>query len=236
MYSYNKKVLFSDLDATSTMTLSSMMNAIQDCVNINSESIGKGIDYLMNVGRTWFAIGWNIKINRLPKMFEDIVVKTWPYDFGPSMGYRNVIIEDADGEVIVCADSIWTLVDLESGRPVKITEEDCAGYDLEERYPMEPMSRKIKYPKDINVIDQVTVKRANVDYNGHMSNGEYIKLACEYLPENVKITGLKVEYKNQARYKELLNVSEYQEENVHGYVITGASSGDIKAVVAISVE
>lgn len=236
MYCYNKKVLFSDLDSTSQMSLSAMMNAIQDCVNINSESIGRGIDYLMSVGRTWFAIGWNIKIKRLPKMFENIVVKTWPYEFGTSMGFRNVIIEDAEGEVIVCADSIWTLVDLKTGRPIKITEEDSKGYELEERYPMEPMSRKIKYPNETKPVDSVTVKKSNVDYNGHMSNGEYIKLACEYIPDDVVVTGIRVEYKNQSRYGELLNVSEYREENMYGYVITGAEKSDIKAVVAISVE
>lgn len=48
-----------------------LMDAMQDCVNINSESVGRGIDMLMHK-RTWFAISWNIEILRIPKMFEEI--------------------------------------------------------------------------------------------------------------------------------------------------------------------
>jgi len=64
MYTYNKKILFSDIDSNSKMTVGGILNAMQDCVNINSESIGRGIDYMMEKGRTWFAISWNIDIKR----------------------------------------------------------------------------------------------------------------------------------------------------------------------------
>ena len=58
MYTYNKKVLFSDVDATRKMSFGSLMDAMQDCVNINSESVGRGIDYMLEHKRTWFAIGY----------------------------------------------------------------------------------------------------------------------------------------------------------------------------------
>ena len=49
MYTYNKKVLFSDVDATRKMSFGSLMDAMQDCVNINSESVGRGIDYMLSL-------------------------------------------------------------------------------------------------------------------------------------------------------------------------------------------
>ena len=101
MYTYNKKVLFSDVDATRRMSFGSLMDAMQDCVNINSESVGRGIDYMLEHKRTWFAIGWNIEIRRIPKMFEEISVKTWAYEFATSIGYRNVIVTDENGEDIL---------------------------------------------------------------------------------------------------------------------------------------
>ena len=137
MYTYNKKVLFSDVDATRRMSFGSLMDAMQDCVNINSESVGRGIDYMLEHKRTWFAIGWNIEIRRIPKMFEEISVKTWAYEFATSIGYRNVIVTDENGEDIVCADSMWTLMDMETKHPVRIEEEDAKGYEIKPRYPME---------------------------------------------------------------------------------------------------
>ncbi len=235
MYTYNKKILFSDIDAGSRMSVGGIMNSMQDCVNINSESIGKGIDYLMTTGRTWFAINWYIEIKRRPKMFEDVVVKTWPYDFTSTMGYRNVVITDEAGEDIIAADSIWTLVDLETGRPTKIGEEDSKGYDVEEKYPIENPGRKIKLPAEFELIDTVKVKKSEIDYNGHMSNGEYIKLADNYMPRDVEINKIRVEYKNQARLNEELFVYMNNEADRYTIKIQGKEDGSIKAVVEFTV-
>lgn len=231
MYTYNKKILFSDIDANSRMTLAGIMNAMQDCVNINSESIGKGIDYLLETRRTWFAINWYIEINRYPRMFENVVVKTWPYSFSSSMGLRNVIIEDAQGETIIAADSIWTLVDLDTGRPIRITEEDSSGYDLEEKYPIENPGRKIKIPVEFELIDTVTVKKSDIDYNGHMSNGKYIQLADEYMPLDSNVSKIRVEYKSQSRLGEVLEIYMSREGESTFIKIMGKDDDSLKAVV-----
>lgn len=234
MYTYSKKILFSDIDQGARMSLAGIMNALQDCVNINSESVGKGIDYLLKTRRTWFAINWYIEINRYPKMFEDVLVKTWPYDFTSSMGYRNVIMEDDSGEVIVAADSIWTLVDLDTGRPIRITEEDSSGYDLEEKYPIENPGRKIKLPKEFELLDTVAVKKSDIDYNGHMSNGKYIQLADEYIPVESHPGKIRVEYKSQSRYGEALEVHKAIDSDKTIIKIQGKEDGSVKAVVELS--
>ncbi len=231
MYTYNKKILFSDIDQGAKMSLAGIMNAMQDCVNINSESIGKGIDYLLKTKRTWFAINWYIEINRYPKMFEDVVVKTWPYEFSSSMGFRNVIIEDNAGQVIIAADSIWTLVDLDTGRPIRITDDDSEGYDLEEKYPIENPGRKIKIPEEFMLIDTVTVKKSDIDYNGHMSNGKYIQLADEYMPLDSNISKIRVEYKSQSRLGEALDIYMAKEKDSTFFKLQGRDDGSLKAVV-----
>lgn len=236
MYTYNKKILFSDIDCNSKMTVDGILNAMQDCVNINSESIGRGIDYMMEKKRTWFAISWNIEIRRFPKMFEDVVVKTWPYDFSSSMGMRNVIITDSQGNDIICADSLWTLMDMNTGRPTKIEEEDRLGYDVEEKYPMESLGRKIKLPKEMEVIDTVTVRKSDIDYNGHMSNGKYIQIADEYMDFDVNISRIRVEYKSQSKYQEKILIKRAIEDGRHVIVMVGEEAGDTKAVVEFTVD
>ncbi len=206
MYRYEKKILFSDIDMSSRMSVSGIMNALQDCVNINSESIGRGIAYMQEKKRAWFAISWNIDIKRYPVMFEDVVVKTWPYDFSSSMGFRNVIITDSKGNDIVCADSIWTLMDMALGRPTKILEEDSRGYDPEPRYPMEKAARKIKLPDVMHDVERVCVHHADIDFNGHMSNARYIQMAAEYVQQGLSIRKIRVEYKNQSQYGEHLQI------------------------------
>lgn len=231
MYTYNKKILFSDIDSNSKMSVESIINCMQDCVNINSESIGKGIDYMLEKRRTWFAISWNIEIIRYPEMFEDVVVKTWPYDFATTIGYRNIIITDKNGNDIVYADSMWTLMDMNTGRPSKISEEDRLGYDLEERYPMERLGRKIKLPDNFERMGTVTVRKSDIDYNGHMSNGKYIQIADEYLPFGIQASRIRVEYKNQSKYNENLNIDLSIEDNCYLVRLTGEEDGSVRAIV-----
>lgn len=231
MYTYNKKILFSDIDSSAKLSVGKLLDAMQDCVNINSESIGKGIEYMMEKRRTWFAISWNIEIKRFPKMFEDVVVKTWPYDFSTSIGYRNIVITDAEGEDIVCADSMWTLMDMETGRPTKICEEDSKGYDVEDRYPMENLGRKIKLPKNFKEVESIVVRKSDIDYNGHMSNGKYIQIADEYLPSGIEIKRIRVEYKNQSKYNERLRILLSKQDAVYTVMFVGDADDSVKAVV-----
>ncbi len=235
MYRYEKKILYSDIDENSKMSIEGIMNSMQDCININSESIGKGVDYMHKTKRAWFAIGWNIYIDRYPALFENIVVKTWPYGFTPSMGYRNVVITDSEGTDIVYADSVWSLVDTVSGRPIRIEEADTEGYVLEERYQMDELSRKIKLPREFEDMEILKVRRSHIDFNGHMGNAKYIQLANEYVPENAVVKGIRVEYKSQSKYGESLLLSTACEEVDAGQrfivKITGQEKQDIKSVV-----
>mgnify|MGYP002520582282 CR=1 FL=1 len=231
MNTYTKRILFSDIDCNKRMTVDGIMNAMQDCVNINSESIGRGIDYMLEKRRTWFAISWNIEIRRFPGMLENVDVKTWPYDFSASIGMRNVIMTDESGNDIVVADSMWTLMDMNTGHPTRIEEEDKRGYEIEDRYPMEKLGRKIKLPEKMKEIDMVTVRKSDIDYNGHMSNGKYIQVADEYMETGADIKRIRVEYKGQSRYGEKLIVRRASWDNRHIISLSGRDAGDIRAVV-----
>ena len=66
---------------------------------------------------------------------------------------------------------------------------------------MEKCGRKIRLPKEFEVVDTVVVPKADIDYNGHMSNAKYILLANEYVEDITCVNRIRVEYKSQARYK-----------------------------------
>lgn len=235
MYIYEKKVLYSDIDANSNMSIEGIMDAIQDCININSEAIGKGIAYMHSTKKAWFAISWNIEVKSFPELFEELEVKTWPYAFTTSMGYRNVVITDAKGDDIICADSLWSMVDIATGRPVKIEKSDTEGYELEEQYPMESLGRKIKLPDNFSDREIVRVRKSYIDFNGHMGNAKYIQLADEYIPQGAVVKRIRVEYKSQSKYGENLLLSTACEETDFGQrlivKITGQEKQDIKSVV-----
>ena len=114
------------------------------------------------------------------------------------MGLRNFLIEDSTGKRIVSANSIWTLLDMKTGRPVKATEDIICHYPLEEKLPMEYAARKVAIPEVGELLSPVKVTREYIDTNHHMNNAKYITVAMNYVPSHLEVTEIRIEYKKQA--------------------------------------
>ena len=107
-------------------------------------------------------------------------------------------MEDEAGETVAVANSIWVLMDTVSMRPAKVTSIDCARYVLEEKYPMDYAPRKIKLPSTLTTLEAFPVIKSNIDTNNHVNNGQYIKMAEEYLPTGFEIGEMRAEYRKSA--------------------------------------
>ena len=116
---------------------------------------------------------------------------------------------DENGEYLARANSVWSLLSTENGKPVQPSEELLSAYELEEKLDMEYAPRKISVPAGGQVVDVVTVKKQHLDTNHHVNNGQYVTIAMEYLPENFLIRQMRAEYKKQA----------FLEDALHAYVV-----------------
>ena len=79
MYQFKSRVRFSEVDSQLHMTLPSIINYFQDCSTFHSDSIGYGIEVMMEQGYAWILSSWQIIINRYPKFGEEITVSTWAH-------------------------------------------------------------------------------------------------------------------------------------------------------------
>lgn len=59
-----------------------------------------------------------------------------------------------------------------------------------------------------------TRDEADIDYNRHVNNANYIRMAMELLPEDFVINGLRVEYRIAAKLGDTLVPVIYQNDNV----------------------
>lgn len=198
MYSFNSRVRYSEVCTNKELDFYSIINYFQDCSIFHSEDIGVGLDYLEENHRVWLMNAWQIKVDRFPVFGEDITVSTWAYDFNTFYGYRNFMIEDAKKQVLAVANSVWVYMDTLNNCPARIDDTMAGAYQKEEAYPMEYAPRKILLPKDFSDAPVFSVQRRNLDTNNHVNNGEYIRMAEEYIPENFKATGMRAEYRKSA--------------------------------------
>lgn len=199
MYSFDSRVRYSETDENGELTITGVMNYLQDCSTFQSEDIGLGLEFLKRQNRAWWLSSWQIVIDRYPKLGEEIVIGTWPYDFKGMYGYRNFTIQDRQGNYLVRANSVWFFFDTAAGRPVKVQESDVRGYGSgEPRLEMDYAPRKILMPEQFREGTPIRVAGHHIDTNHHVNNAQYVEIAREALPPNLQIRELRAEYKKAA--------------------------------------
>ncbi len=220
MYTFSSIVRYTELNHyKGCMDPSGVINYFQDCSTFQSEKLGIGLHYLKGHNRVWLLSSWQLQLLQPIRLGEQITVGTWPYDFKGFYGYRNFIMKNETDSVLAVANSIWVYIDTMTGRPMRIPE-DHLGYMIEPPYPMEPMTRKISIPADFAEQRPITVIKSNIDSYNHVNNGQYIKLAEEYLPSNFNISSMKAEYRMQAVLGDTILPLVAEKENQYTIVLT----------------
>lgn len=230
MYTFDSRIRYTEINHyKGTLDPSSIINYFQDCSTFQSEDLNLGISYLEKKKRVWLLAGWNLQILRPVTLGDYVTVGTWPYAFKGFYGYRNFIMMDRDENIIAVADSIWVYMDTEDKCPIKVPN-DYGGYVLEPAYPMEHMNRKISIPDNLVTHPSFPVIKSNIDSYNHVNNGQYVKMAEEFLPDNFIVTNMHVEYKTQALLGDTIYPKVIYHNNKY-YIILDSKEGKPYAVV-----
>ena len=137
MYSFDSFVRYSEVGEDKKLTLDGIINYFQDCSTFQSEELQVGVERLEALQRVWVLSSWQIVIDRYPALCEKIRISTWPYQFQGFLGWRNFTMTDGDGKLLAWANSLWTFLDTQTGRPARVPEEIEKAYTLEEKLDME---------------------------------------------------------------------------------------------------
>lgn len=215
MYSFKSRVRYSETDQDGYLNLESMIDYFQDCSTFHSEALGLGMEYLKKHHMAWVLSSWQIVIEDYPKLCDEMEIGTFAYDFKGFFGSRNFFLKDEKGEFLAKANSLWTLLDTGTLRPVRPSEEQLAGYQIEEKLQMDYAPRKIMIPKQGKKQEEIIVKSHHIDSNNHVNNGQYVRIAMEYLPEDFKIRQMRAEYKKQAVLHDVMLIIAYEQDNRH---------------------
>ena len=213
MYTWNSRVRFSEIGEDKRLTLDGILNYFQDSSTFHSEDVGNGMEVVESLKRVWVLSSWQIVVNEYPKIAERITLGTWPYDFNRFFGGRNFIMYGEDGRVLAYANSLWTYLSSENGRPARVEDQVVARYELEPKYDMEYADRKIALPEQMEEKNSFPVEVYHLDTNHHVNNGQYVKMAGAYLPQGFEIAQMRAEYKKSAVLGDIICPKVYEEEH-----------------------
>jgi acyl-ACP thioesterase len=151
----------------------------------------------------------------------------------PMFGFRNTFIYDSQGNPCYKTWSMGAFVDKVAGKLKRVNDATIQSMTLEPQLEMNYKDRRIILPKsDGEVLEPIRVLRADIDYNKHVNNANYVRMAMELLPEDYVVSGLRVEYRVAAKLGEMLVPTIYKNDNV---IIVSLSIGeDVSAIIEFS--
>ena len=224
MYRLKYKVTTSTCDGEGLLKLYSALQMMQDCSEMWIDSEPQVKQYFAEQNMTQLLASRQVEIIRIPSYKEELTVTTSVYGMKPMYGFRNTFIYDAQGNPCYKTWSMGAFVDKSNGKLKRVDEATIASMNLEPQLEMEYKDRRIILPKEDGERGKaIQVMKADIDYNKHVNNANYIRMAMELLPEGFEVSGLRVEYRLAAKLgDELIPTLYYPSENI--------------VVVALSVE
>ena len=254
MYSLTYKVTTSTCDSEGKLKLYSALQMMQDCSEMWIDSEPGVKQYFTEQNMAQLLATRQVEIVRVPEYKEELTVTTSVYGMKPMFGFRNTFIYDAQGKPCYKTWSMGAFVDKAAGKLKRVDEATIQTMKLEPQLEMNYKDRRIILPKGRSseshpslledgrvateldkvkdggeVLEPIKVLRADIDYNKHMNNANYVRMAMELLPEDFVVTGLRVEYRVAAKLGDCLTPTIYQIAD--GIIISLSIGSEVSAII-----
>ncbi len=233
MYSLKYKVTTSTCDSEGRLKLYSALQMMQDCSEMWIDSEPGVKEYFAAQNMAQLLASRQVEIIRVPEYKEELTVTTSVYGMKPMFGFRNTYIYDAEGKPCYKTWSMGAFVDKANGKLKRVDDATIASMILEPQLEMNYGDRRIILPREGGEAQEpYKVLRADIDYNKHMNNANYVRIAMELLSEGFEVKCLRVEYRVAAKLGDVLVPVVYK---VEGRFIVAISVGDdVSAIIEFS--
>ncbi|MEE0955589.1 MAG: thioesterase [Eubacterium sp.] len=215
-YTFDARVRFSEVDHNGRLTLPAIEDYLQDTATFHGEEVGHGVRENTADGVGWIVASLQAKVYDYPEIGDHIKVRTWAAKFSSLLGLREFDIRDAEGRTLLLAKSEWLLMDLAEHKPVKIPDVQLEAYGLDSDLVIKENlgKRKIVLPKDGGEAGRpISVGEYMIDTNGHVNNGQYVRLSLALLPRDIKVKDFRLNFKKQAYLGDILHPVIHRLEN-----------------------
>lgn len=230
MYSLKYKVTTSTCDSEGRLKLYSALQMMQDCSEMWIDSEPGVKQYFAEQNMAQLLATRQVEIIRVPEYKEELTVTSTVYDMKPMFGFRNTFIYDAQGNPCYKTWSMGAFVDKVAGKLKRVDQTTIASMNLEPQLEMNYRDRRIILPKQGgDMLEPVKVLRADIDYNKHMNNANYVRMAMELLPESMVVRGMRVEYRVAAKLGDILTPTMYQIDD--GFIVSLSVNDEVSAIV-----
>ncbi len=180
---YQKTIEITDamMDSSGRIRSGELARQMEKITEQQLSLFGLNREEMQTEGKIWVIAWTTIHIQRLPTLGEQIILRVWPGNKKSIMYPRKYAFYSLTGEPMVCASSLFILMDSETrgfAQPMdKLSDVPAIVVNGEPELP----KMQIPFPKTMSKSVVRFVQAEEIDKNGHLNNTHYLDWAEELL-------------------------------------------------------
>ncbi|MDD5728918.1 MAG: thioesterase [Victivallales bacterium] len=186
-----------------------LLRLMQECASRHADQLGRGAQALLPQNLMWVLTRLRLRIHSLPHWNDLITVKTWPSAASGISFYREFLLENRNGELILEADSAWSAVNFARKRVCRVNifpelEDTGCGFVFAER------PGKLQIPDGLTAATEIQSRHFDLDMNNHVNNARCVEFMLEYFDRDFltdrQPADMRINYLSQIAYGDKLKV------------------------------
>lgn len=220
-----------EIGADERASLLTLCDYFQEAAGNHASALGVGAVDLAGRRGVWVMHRLRLRVETArPAWRETVTVETWPSAHDGLRAWRDFVIRDAAGAVLVRGTSVWFVIDLRRRRPVRLPEAVRA-LSLPDRAPTLPHQAPALEAPPEGEATRFRVRRADLDRNGHANNVRFVEWALESVSPGVLAerdpVEVEVQYKSEAVLGDtvLARTAPAGEDGAYRHVLVSTTGG-----------
>ena len=170
---------------------SAVLDLFQDVAGLHAKELGIGFNAMLEKGLLWVVMKVKYELVKMPRMYQNVIVKTWPKEPKRLDFERNYLILDENEDVLIKGRSQWAIISSETRKLTRATnvyekiDEFCDDVVFDEKIV------RIQDFNEVTPATRVTSGFSELDSNGHVNNIHYADYVINAInpkePMNIKV-------------------------------------------------
>lgn len=196
-YQVKHQVTQSEVSERQTIKLKRLVDLLQDIEGFHIDTLKVFNDYLVANHIGIFLTYREIHIFNKLKFKDQVIIETFPYQTNAIMGYRNTLLKNDQGDVLVASFSVGPFVDIRTQGVARLPMKIVDSLDHEPRFEgMTYDDRKIKIKHlTFDLVFKMSIIKTYIDKYHHVNNSVYVHLVEHLIDDDYDYHVVRAEYK-----------------------------------------
>ncbi|MBD2702066.1 acyl-[acyl-carrier-protein] thioesterase [Spirosoma sp. BT702] len=207
-----------ECDAFGRMSVTALMNQMQESANRNAIDYGIGISDLAQRGFGWMLMRFHLRMHQYPRYGQTIRLTTYPTLVEKYFIYRDFQVLSEDGTLLADAASTWLVFGMEKRAMVPLPDfiRQLTPPTILEPLPKlstKPDFSTTSFSPDTEKL--VEVGWLSIDQNHHVNNVAYVGWLLEAVPDTLlqtqELAELDLVFRTESHWRDQLNIQSVAE-------------------------